>query len=89
MIPKPTEAPTEIPTEVPTEAPTEAPKPAETEVPQPLTPEKADDIGSGSNESGKEAKDNTSLVIAIIVSVAVVAVSGIAAFVILKLYGKK
>ena len=89
VIPKPTEAPTEIPTEVPTEAPTEAPKPAETEVPQPLTPEKADDIGSGSNESGKEAKDNTSLVIAIIVSVAVVAVAGIAAFVILKLYGKK
>ena len=86
VIPKPTEAPSEAPTEAPTVPPTEAPKPAETEAPTVPASERAEEITPPKADTGK---NNTGLVITIIISVAVVAVAGIAAFVILKLYGKK
>ena len=87
VIPKPTEAPTEAPTEEATQAPTEAPKPtdAPTEAPVP-TPEKADDVVPSEDNT---PKGNNALLITVIISVAAVSVAGIAAFVILKLYGKK
>lgn len=87
VIPKPTAAPTEAPTEAATFAPTEAPKPtsAPTEAPIP-TPEKADDIAPSKDNS---PKNSNALLITVIISVAAVSVAGIAAFVILKLYGKK
>ena len=89
VIPKPTEAPTEettVPTtEAPTEettvptteAPTEAPTEPATEAPV-EDPAPKDDSGNGSN-----------LLIILIISIAVVAIAGIAAFVILTLNNKK
>ena len=92
VIPKPTEAPTEAPIEPATEAPTEAPTAPATEAPSSEVteassePESTEEFVPSQDDS---STGNSALIITIIISLSAVAVAGIAAFVILKLYGKK
>ena len=98
---KPTEPPTEEPTEVPAEEPTEVPteEPTETPTEEPTEATKANSGKNTANKdmSGKANKNqkntdsqgnNTALIIVAIIAATVVALAGIAAFVILKLKGK-
>ena len=91
---KPTEPPTEEPTEAPTEKVTEAPTEEPTEATKANsdknTPDK--DMSDKTNKNQKDTDSqggNTTLIIVAIIAATVVALAGIAAFVVLKLKGKK
>ena len=79
----PTEAPTEAPTVPPTEKPTEAPQEVSTK-PNSHIPENTPD-----NDQTDKGGGSTTLIIVAIISATIVAVAGIAAFVVLKLKGPK
>jgi hypothetical protein len=92
-----TEKPTVPPTEEPTEAPTEEPTETPTEEPTEETKANSDKNTANKDMSGKANKNqkdtdspgsNTALIIVGIIAATVVALAGIAAFVILKLKGK-